>query len=110
MPTQILIGPIGNEVARPLNTDVALLSYFSQRVHQIVDAAASQTAGGRLASVDRYYRQALIYLHGLEWMVLYGEIDPELKEETKAQIGTFIKMLAEMHLRGTLNKPEFELQ
>jgi hypothetical protein len=93
---------IGKE--RSLNRDEALFDYFWQRTYQIVMTAIKQTEGGKQGSIQRYYRQALVYLEGLELMIRYGDLDPKLKEQAKLGIGTFFKILAEMHLVATQRK------
>lgn len=34
--------------------------------------------------MSRHYRQALIYLNGLDWMIRNGQMDPKLREQAEA--------------------------
>jgi hypothetical protein len=90
-----------NDKERSINADEALFDYFWQRTYQIVMTAIKQTDGGKRGPILRYYRQALIYLEGLELMTHHGDLDPKLKEQAKHGMGTFFKILAEMHLIAT---------
>lgn len=96
--------PIAKEKDRSMTTDEALFDYFWQRTYQIVMTAIKQTDGGKRGPIQRYYRQALIYLEGLELMTRYGDLDPKLKEQAKLGMGNFFKILAEMHLIATQKK------
>lgn len=96
--------PGGNEKKRSINTDEELFDYFWQRTYQIVMTAIKQTDEGKRGPIRRYYRQALVYLEGLELMTRYGELDPKLKEQAKLGMGNFFKILAEMHLNATQQK------
>ncbi len=96
--------PTAKENDRSLTTDEALFDYFWQRTYQIVMTAIKQTEGGKKGPIQRYYRQALIYLEGLELMTRHGDLDPKLKEQAKLGMGTFFKVLAEMHLVATQQK------
>lgn len=104
MPVHGLQKPIVNEKNRSLNTDEELFDYFWQRTYQIVMTAIQQTDGGKRGPIQRYYRQALVYLEGLELMIRHSELDPKLREQAKLGMGSFFKILAEMHLVATQQK------
>lgn len=98
MPVHTLRKSISNEKNRSLNTDEAFFDYLWQRTYQIVMTAVKETEGGKRGPILRYYRQALIYLEGLELMTRDGDLNPKLREQAKLGMGTFFKILAEMHL------------
>lgn len=96
--------PTAIDKDRSLTTDEALFDYFWQRTYQIVMTAIKQTDGGKRGPIQRYYRQALIYLEGLELLTRHGRLDPKLREQAKLGMGSFFKILAEMHLVATQKK------
>lgn len=97
MHTHSLLKSITDEKGQPLYTDEALVDHLGQRSYQIVMTAIRETREGRRGSMGRHYRQALVYLNGLDWMIRNGKLDPKLREEATQGMGTFIKVLAEMH-------------
>lgn len=97
MNTHRLLKSIKDENDQPLLSDEALIDFLGQRAYQIVMTAIREIREGRKRSVSRHYRQALIYLNGLDWMIRNGQMEPKLREQAKQGMGTFIRILAEMH-------------
>jgi hypothetical protein len=86
-----------DEGGRPLNADEALLDHFGQRAYQIVTTAIRRTAVGACGPLGFSYRQALIYLIGIDWMIRYGELDPGFREKARVGMEALLKILTGMY-------------
>lgn len=95
--------PIKDEKDRPLNTDETLLLFFEQRAYQLV-MAVRQNYGRTDRSIENYYRQLLIYLEGIGWMVRYGRLDPRMRAQAKTGMEVFLKVFSEMDSISTQDK------
>lgn len=97
------VKPIKEEKDRPLNTDETLLLFFEQRAYQLV-MTVRRNYGGTGRSIENYYRQILIYLEGIGWMVRYGQLDPRMRAQAKTGMEVFLKVFAEMDSIFTQDK------